>query len=136
MRIKLLFIEKISFTLILKVLLKKGNLVNYTKIICYIVPVNLYNAEIGFSSVYPHSPNLQFTICSLIVPTCMALCHPLREIPVTAHVLLGSFIPGLNFSAQNDVKVGLQWEEFLGKCSSKLLRLFGLHWTSKGGKMV
>ena len=26
---------------------------------------------------------------------------------------------GLNFSAQNDVRVGLQWEDFLGKCSSK-----------------
>ena len=25
---------------------------------------------------------------------------------------------------------------FLGKCSSKLLRLFGLHWASKGVKMV
>ena len=45
-------------------------------------------------------------------------------------------IPGLNFSAQNDVRVGLQCEDFLGKCSSKLLRLFGLHWASKGGKMV
>ena len=46
------------------------------------------------------------------------------------------YTPGLNFSAQNDVRVGLQWEDFLGKCSSKLLRLFGLHWASKGGKMV
>ena len=45
-------------------------------------------------------------------------------------------IPGLHFSAQNDVRVGLQWEDFLGKCSSKLIRLFGLHWASKGGKMV
>ena len=44
--------------------------------------------------------------------------------------------PGLNFSAQSDVRVGLQWEDFLGKCNSKLLRLFGLHWVSKGGKMV
>ena len=35
--------------------------------------------------------------------------------------------PGLNFSAQNDVRVGLQWEYFFGKCSSKLLRLFGLN---------
>ena len=47
-----------------------------------------------------------------------------------------SLIPGLNFSAQNDVRVGLQWEDFLGKCSSKLLRLFGLHWAAKGVKMV
>ena len=30
--------------------------------------------------------------------------------------------------------MGLQWEDFLGKCSSKLLRLFGLHWASKGVK--
>ena len=44
--------------------------------------------------------------------------------------------PGLNFSYQNDVRVGLQREKFFGKCSSKLLRLFGLHWASKGGKMV
>ena len=52
-------------------------------------------------------------------------------------VAVGSVLPpGLNFSAQNDVRVGLQWEDFLGKCSSKLLRLFGLHWASKGGKMV
>ena len=42
--------------------------------------------------------------------------------------------PRLNFSAQNDVRVGLQWEDFLGKCSSKFLRLFGLHWASKGVK--
>ena len=46
---------------------------------------------------------------------------------------IGAGVPGLNFSAQNDVRVGLQWEDFLGKCSSKLLRLFGLHWASKGG---
>ena len=26
-------------------------------------------------------------------------------------------VPGLNFSAQNDVRVGLQWEDFLGKLS-------------------
>ena len=43
-------------------------------------------------------------------------------------------VPGLNFSAQNNVRVGLQREDFLGKCSSKLLRLFGLHWASKGVK--
>ena len=43
------------------------------------------------------------------------------------------YVPGLNFSAQNDVGVGLQWEDSLGKCSSKL---FELHWASKGGKMV
>ena len=30
--------------------------------------------------------------------------------------------------------MGLQWEDFLGKCSSKLLRLFGLYWASKGVK--
>ena len=30
--------------------------------------------------------------------------------------------------------MGLQWEDFLGQCSSKLFRLFGLHWASKGVK--
>ena len=42
----------------------------------------------------------------------------------------------VEFSAQNDVRLGLQWEDFLGKCSSKLLHLFGLHWASNGCKMV
>ena len=42
--------------------------------------------------------------------------------------------PGLNLSTQNDVRVGLQWEDMLGKCSSKILHLFGLHWASNGVK--
>ena len=37
----------------------------------------------------------------------------------------------VEFSAQKDVRVGLQWEDFLGKCSSKLLRFFGLHFPKK-----
>ena len=60
---------------------------------------------------------------------CVCLC-------VSVWACVCMCVPGLNFSAQNDVRVGLQWEDFLGKCSSKLLRLFGLHWASKGGKMV
>ena len=42
--------------------------------------------------------------------------------------------PRLNFSAQNDVRMGLQWEDLLGKCSSKLLVFFGLHGASNGVK--
>ena len=45
-----------------------------------------------------------------------------------------SVVSRVEFFAQNDVRVGLQWGDFLGKCSSKLLRLFGLHWASKGVK--
>ena len=41
--------------------------------------------------------------------------------------------PGSNISAQKDVRMGLQLDIFLGKCSSKLLHLFGLQWSSANG---
>ena len=48
--------------------------------------------------------------------------------------------PGLNFSAQNDVRVGLQGEEFYKKMQLKTLTSFwaalGFQGGGGGGKMV
>ena len=42
--------------------------------------------------------------------------------------------PGLIFSAQNDERVGLQWQDFLRTCSSKLLRFLSCIGLPKGVK--
>ena len=73
-----------------------------------------------------------YKICYLLFAPNFFLFRKIDGIPFAKSKIQ----PGLNFSAQNDVRVGLQWKDVLRKCSSKLLRLFGLHWASKGGKMV
>ena len=53
--------------------------------------------------------------------------HAYSQARTHTHTYTPSSTTRVSFSAQNDVRVGPQWKDFLGKCSSKLLRLLRLH---------